>query len=306
MHNKQKFKIIILVIKYSVLCLCILSTLISQNSNQEKCFNTIKLDKNWVRVCSIVDWVPNKTQQTLRSTALKKAKNKAIEFINGTRIQDVTTIYQHSKSGINISQLTREIKSGMIVDERNLDWKYIIGKNGDPKYIKLSVDLLVKVGKGISDPNFNIKATLNKDVFNEGESIVISVKSSQNCYVTIFSQSKCFLNSPVTLLFPHKFSSNNYLPAGEVLTVPDNDDWTLNMVLPEGLNECDETITVVATKDSISYWSAIEKISDKYNEPYQIYYETSYKELIKWLTQIPIENRTTVDRNYSIFKYKEN
>lgn len=301
MHYKQKIEKINLALKYSLLYLGILSTLNSQILNMGEYPIIKQLDNNWVKVVVIVEQDKNKTRRTTEVTALDKAKKTALEFINGTRIRNDLDVYQNSKSGINISESIKEITSGKIDGKR--EGKYELFIDNDKQYIKLSIEILVGENVGIPDPNFELEVTLNKSNFEEGEDIIITIESSQNCYITIFSQSKCSLTAPVTVLFPHKFASNNYLKVGEMLTVPDNDDWALTMWLPKDVEKCVETITVVARKDSNRYWKYKEKISNNYNEPYQIAYETSNEKLMEWIQSAKVERITEAHKSYRIFKH---
>ena len=86
----------------------------------------------------------------------------------------------------------------------------------------LSLVLLVVVLHGCytappSPPPFTIEVKIDKDVYRIGEMVVITVRASQTCYLTLYDIST---EGKVTQIFPNKYAQDNWIQGGDRLSYP--------------------------------------------------------------------------------------
>jgi hypothetical protein len=98
---------------------------------------------------------------------------------------------------------------------------------------------------GAPDPNFNLKAELDKPAYFEEDSLSLLVKADKDAYLTVLH---CDEDGNVELIFPNRHARKNFLPAGEELLIPDGRSFRLTVLLPPGRAETGEMLHVIATK----------------------------------------------------------
>jgi hypothetical protein len=62
---------------------------------------------------------------------------------------------------------------------------------------------------------------VDRPSYRVGENIVISVRSNQSCYLTLYDIST---QGEVTQIFPNQYASNNFIEANYTYPIPDQDD----------------------------------------------------------------------------------
>ena len=262
-----------------------------------------RLSGGWIKTRSTAEWHSNATRTEIESQALQRACLEAILFANGVTIQDMISVYESTDQGLRISQMTKELRSGHITDKRNEIWA-ALQREGDSFPYALQITLDVKVAEqfGRPDPAFETEVELSRQVYQTGDHVALEIRASRDCYVTVFQQSLCMPDAPVTLLFPNEFSQANYLKKGRILEIPDVNTWRFTTWLPEKLRECAESITVVATKTDIAFWGQLERVQWTVEGFYRIEYRTRALVLAKWLVDIPMDQRTEATVIYRIFR----
>ena len=104
----------------------------------------------------------------------------------------------------------------MILDKVIVDEKVV----NDGENVEKVVRLRVKIGtqKGQKDPDFSIKASLNRDVYKVGDTLRIKLISTQDCYLTVLDIS----DNVVYVLFPNKYCGDNFVRKGQNFEFPSN------------------------------------------------------------------------------------
>ncbi len=222
--------------------------------------------------------------------ALNKARSeaiiKALGIIINARTMDIS-----GDIGSAFTSITQGEVYGKIVEEKilkeGLDKIRAEGKE-IPVY-KVKIKANVKEEKGKPDPNFKVKIELNKHIFRDRDEIIVKVKSTKDCYITLLN----FLsNDTVIVLFPNELMTDNFIEGGKMYEIPPEDlrnkGVKFKVGLPADKYEAVECIGVIATKKNYRL-GEIKGLTHK---------ETLIK-LNKWLITIPLDERTS---DYVIYK----
>lgn len=98
---------------------------------------------------------------------------------------------------------------------------------------------------GQADPNFILKARLDKAAYFHDDSLNLLVEIEKDAYITVLH---CDEDANVTLIYPNRYSRNNFLPAGKELNIPEDLAFQLKALLPPGRSETGEILHVIATR----------------------------------------------------------
>ena len=257
----------------------------------------IDLGDNWFQVTvSVV--IENITPEKAKEMAIQKACKKAIEYFSGVEISGrILNIQAENQNQIlidNYSSITQQTAQGIIIDKEILKDEIISKENQLIKVITIKVK--VDKQKGEKDPSFQVTANLNSEYFKDVEEMELSVKSSKDCYLTIFNICS---NDSVYVIFPNEYRKSNFLKSGENFRLPNSDDKKIGLYFPVNLlpnkNEDVELIKVIATKQKIDF-------SSVYSFSAYGTYQTAYIDLQNWLLKIPRNEIEEVDLQYFISK----
>ena len=272
----------------------IYSETISQNQNiinlslQPK---ITRLKENWFLVETAVA-IKNITPEQAKEQAILKACKNVIEFENGTEISSSSlNIHSESNQDVlldNFSKITNQISKGIVLKKELLEEKTKVFGNQIYKIVK--VKLQIGKQKGERDPYFNISAKLNQDYFKEGDCLELKVRSSKDCYLTIFNITS---DKNVITIFPNKYRKNNFIKAREKFSLPNDYEKSIGLKYTMGLlpgKEKDtEMVKIIATKKPANFIL---------NENYKDALESLYK----WLLQFPESEIEETDLQYYIYK----
>jgi hypothetical protein len=101
--------------------------------------------------------------------------------------------------------------------------------------------------KGDPDPDFKIlKASLNQPAFYDGDDLELTLKVSQDCYITLLNIDS---DGNITMVFPNGYSGNSFVKAGQTVNIPGDYNFNLNPSLPKGSTETTEILHIIATKN---------------------------------------------------------
>jgi len=93
---------------------------------------------------------------------------------------------------------------------------------------------------------FTIEVFVDKSVYRVGEYIVITVRASQDCYLSLYDISTL---GEVSQLFPNRFASNNQLQRGRAYRIPaEADAFNFKIFGPAGV----ERIRAVGTIEDVN------------------------------------------------------
>lgn len=242
--------------------------------------------------------IQNITPEQAEEQAIFNACRDAIQYFSGVEISERTLDLQAATGGRvvldHFSSLSKQTTTGIIL-KKNVIRKEI---KTDGKNLVQIVVLRVKVGKqkGTKDPYFNVTASLNRHTFREGEELELTVQSSKDCYITVLNICS---DDSVYLLFPNQYRSNNFVRAGELFRLPNEDDKRLGLSFPskllEGKDKDVEMIKILATKQDIALSAS---------QPLSAYgtYELALRKLLDWIMQIPRSEIEEIDMQYIIVK----
>ena len=105
-------------------------------------------------------------------------------------------------------------------------------------------------------PYFTVDVRLNKpegSVYNVGERIEIFVKPSKDAYILVYDIN---VDGKVTLIFPNKYESNNFVRANTIKKIPSKSTYSLRVSPPYGK----EFIQVIASTTPIPIFKELEKL----------------------------------------------
>ncbi len=230
-------------------------------------------------------------QQALKS-AKDKAYHKALEF-EGINV-NASTVFMESQGNKKFKDVFAKYLStsskGIIINSTIIEEKKYIENN----QVKLKLVLKVLTGKQKEDkdPYFNIQASTNKSTLREGESLSLSITSSQDCYITVLNVQS---NNKINTLFPNQFQDNNRLQKNQQLTLPTKKELNFGLdyivsLLPDK-DEDMELLKVIATKKPLTLVIDFEKD------------QNAFEKLQKSLVNIPRNEMETI--NLSLYLHKK-
>lgn len=254
----------------------------------------VNLGENWFRTTAWVTIHDDLTIANARQQATTKALKTIIEYYSGTEINSTSlSIVAETNMKMDMdhfSRFTSSMSRGIILEKK------IIAENrkfyGEDLFFV--VTLKAKLGKleGSSDPFFKINASLNRQRFQDGDEMVIEIKSSKNCYIYVLN---ILSDETVSALLPNQYIKNNFLGKGESLRVPPKEGniTKFRVGLPEGALHASEMILVLAIKAS----EANEQKTFDLNVGN---YQMALKELIEFIIGFPRDQVEQVNLPYVI------
>ncbi len=102
------------------------------------------------------------------------------------------------------------------------------------------------VGGGASQQPFSIRVSVGKNTYAVSEKIVISVRSTHDCYLTIYDISTI---GEVTQIFPNQYATDNFIEGGYTYPIPDQkDNFDFEVTGPGGM----ERVRAVCTIEDVN------------------------------------------------------
>ena len=99
-----------------------------------------------------------------------------------------------------------------------------------------------------SPPPFTMEVKVDKDVYRISETIVITVRASQNCFLTLYDIST---EGEVTQIFPNRYAQDNWIQGGTVYRIPDKQDiFDFEIFGPPGI----ERVRAIGTIDNVNFF----------------------------------------------------
>lgn len=99
---------------------------------------------------------------------------------------------------------------------------------------------------GVSQQPFALQVSVGKTTYKVGEKIVISVRATHSCYLTLYDISTV---GEVTQIFPNKFATDNFIEGGYTYPIPDQQDkFDFEIIGPSGV----ERVRAVCTIEDVN------------------------------------------------------
>jgi len=232
-----------------------------------------------------------------RSRAIADARRKAVEKVVGVDISAETLVVNFRLSG----SLIGAIPYGRVVDSEIIE-ETVDSSNQDKDSQTYRVKMKASVAEETAgaDPNFRLEAYLNRASFTDGDEMRMSIRSTQDCYISVFI---ILEDEKIIRLIPNRFKTYNFLQANETFLFPDENDTALGITLkvhtPEGDKAVTETLYIVALKQDLTFDDAgfQEGIYGVYDG------QTAFiQDLIKRIVSIPLSERAEKLMQYQIKK----
>jgi hypothetical protein len=91
-------------------------------------------------------------------------------------------------------------------------------------------------------PSFALQLNVGKNTYRIGENIVISVRSTHSCYLTLYDISTI---GEVTQIFPNRFATDNRIEGGYTYPIPDQkDQFDFEITGPPGIERVRGVCTI--------------------------------------------------------------
>ena len=226
-----------------------------QPSEEETAPTTLtgdNLEPIWVTAEGIVPFGNNTTLAEAASQSRDLARRQAIEKALGVFVKAQTVVHNTNVAEETVHSSNR----GIVVEEQILEQGIrAVDEGTSPKAWVYATTLRTKV-KPIptTEPtDFKVEVLLNRTVFHEGEEIQVGVIPSQDAYVYILNVKQ---DDGVNVLFPNKFSDDNFLTAQQKLIFPSEDQRQkgirLRVALPPGQPQAIEKLKIIATLERLT------------------------------------------------------
>lgn len=253
----------------------------------------------WVTVEGIA-LMEDTSKEEARNRAMEDAMHKAVEQVVGINISVETLLVNLRLSG----SIVGVIPYGRVVDkeiiEEGVEPILKKGQTVPSLQYRVRMKAIVAAETTGADPYFRVNASLNRPSFNDGDEMLITIKPTKDCYVSVFI---ILEDEKVIRLIPNRLKKDNFLKADQTFSFPDNDDKTkgikLRVHMPEEKDAVTETIYILALEQPLKSNAAgfQESIYGIYNG------ETAFiKDLIKEIIAIPPGKRAEKLMQYQIRK----
>lgn len=248
--------------------------------------------------------VSNITPEEARRRALQDAREQAILFAVGTDVRARSLLLQgETQEHINETfiALSEQVSAGRIVAERGVEWE-TFSLPAEPLPVTVyRARIQVKVAKerGHKDPDFKVRAMLNKTQFYPGEEMRLVVEVTKPCYLTVLNLTA---TDSVIVLLPNAYHPSHLVQPDAQLQIPDAEELAMGIryrvSLPAGQQAATEVIKVVATREEYNFGQRMLRQATAANQvPTK---RTALVELMRWLIQVPKDQRAEADVVYEI------
>lgn len=254
---------------------------------------------NWVTVEGTAP-VVNEDKAAAKSRAIEDALRNAVHEAVGSYITAETLVVNLRLSG----SILGAIPYGKVIGKEILaeSIEEIPGQGQQKPRLAYKVKIRAGVVEETigSDPSFRLDASLNHSSFKNGDEMLIRVKSTKDCYVSVFN---ILEGEYILRLIPNRFKEQNFLAANATFSFPDKADKSRGVKLrvhtPENKDVVTESIYILALSQPFEFHSASiqEGIFGVYKG------QTAFmKDLIKEVVGIPLNERSEVLMQYEIRK----
>jgi hypothetical protein len=249
---------------------------------------------HWVE-CTGKAAIQNITPEEARIAAFRNARRNAIEQECGIRQQAETLIHDLQLAG----DFIRSISYGEVVKVDTLEQRIVIDQesvNQAPSLtytVHLNVEVVCAAGE--PDPAFKISLGLNRTVFQSGDNLVMTLRSTKDCYATILNITA---NDEVIVLLPNLHYTDNMIQAGfDFVFPPPGSGVNLVVNTDPGQKESVERLIFIATNEKIDFLEGLEVQNGYGFIPTQ---KMAVTTLAGWLSSIPLEHRAETSEIYKI------
>jgi hypothetical protein len=189
----------------------------------------------------------------VQGRARDEARRNAIEQAVGMFVRGTTVLHNFQIADELITSVARGvIEEEQWIEEGIRDVQDEKHKGQKMHVYHSKVKALVRPVRVERRAGFELQASLNKQVFQEGEEALIKVRSSQPAYLYLFSVTQ---DGGVTMLMPNHFVKRNQVSANQDVLFPGESmralGVKLRVTLPRGDRKAVEYIKVIAIRKPV-------------------------------------------------------
>jgi hypothetical protein len=143
-----------------------------------------------------------------------------------------------------------------------------------------------------------IKLTLNEDVYHDGDEMIISIRPTMDCYLTVFN---IMHDNKVMVLLPSRYQEYRYAKKGMTYTIPDKENMgnqrRVRTYNTTGTPSVRESILVIATRHDVDLIEDNFKTADlsEQGKPSGL-----FRDLLGKIVSIPPNDRAMAIQSYEI------
>ena len=205
----------------------------------------------WVTAEGRVPFGPDTTLAEAGARSRDEARRQAVERAVGTFVKGQTVIYNTSVTADTVHSIVH----GIIIEEEILEEGVrTVDSHSDSVGLFYMTKLRAKV-KPVPRERYEelrVDVELNRTVFHEGDEVQVAIIPSHDSYVYILNVGQ---DDTVTMVFPNKFSHDNFLSAQQEFVFPDEIQRKMGIrlrtALPPGEGKSVEKVKVVATSSRL-------------------------------------------------------
>lgn len=229
---------------------------------------------------------------------VNRAKAKAIEEVAGTSILREVFVIDYMK----IAEFIHAQTNAWVKEVKIIKWDDPTGFQkalDSPPVIMLRVHLkaLVVFEKEVNR-DFSVKLTLNEDLYRDGDEMLITIRATMDCYLTVFN---IMHDNKVMVLVPSKYQAYHFAKKGMTYTIPDKETMG-NQRRVRTYNTTDmpsvrESIFVIATRHDLNLIEDNFKTADLSEQGTS---SGSFRDLLGKMVSIPPNDRAMAIHSYEI------
>jgi hypothetical protein len=240
--------------------------------------------------------------QTARAAGLEQALPAKVSFTSLlSDVMDETAGAAYEKSTWSTFALSSI--SGHVVDEKILSAE-VMPIEGNAYRYRMVMEARVVPVKGERDPSLRLELDVNERLLNEGDELVIRVRSNTAGYLYVFD----FLSdNSVMLMYPNALMIDNAIAAAKWVELPTEQERARGIrfrvaAAPEALTT-NETIYAVFTRQPIADLAGLINVPEGYASFSAG--DASFTDFQRWLAEIPLSQRIEKAVQLHIVKDKE-
>lgn len=240
----------------------------------------------------------------MRSEAISAARADALKQVGvELRAMDISLKTEAGQTLTDFyTQFAETETRGLILKERNVKVSHPKPlSDSEDVYsasyrIEISLEALVALQTGEPDHGFEVKLKTNRDVYQENEPVILTVTSTRDGFLTLFS----VWNDSLTVIFPNSLSPDNFIKEDStVIFPPASAGYSLNLRTIPSTTKSVETFIALVSKEEIPF-SPIDVA--KYEGKYLKLKQAMLTHYANWLYKIPINKRSSDARAVEVIK----
>ena len=262
----------------------------------EKALEYIIDEPGWIEVKLKKRFSDNINRLEAKSIMLSEMRSKAINKKVSQNIQITQLITDRTKSmGDQVisesswSGFFKSTVSGLITQENEIKYKIDFFEEGQGFNLDLVYSFYVIPAKGQPDPSFTIDCKLNKQIFKNGDELLVEINPSLDSYLYVFNM---MADNNAVLMFPNEYMPDNLIVSKSTYVIPPkeiNNYVSFLVGKMPGDNMTMEHIYILCTKKNFLAPLSIPKIGTEIESFDKN--SNGFLDLQEWLSEIPLDER---------------